>query len=857
MTQSARLGGWYRRTTSSSFRLLASGLLASSLLGIAAGVAQSLLHWHLHLPGHSAFIWLAFLATAPLAARRHGSALVAAISGTTVVLLWPGMTPVDTAALFIYPFTGLLIDLAFGRLANRFADALLVALVGGLAFTAASVIHAQWFLAHRPGAGLAVFAAYHLVFGIAGGALGAGLLPALRHLSHRQGALGATFLAVLALTGMRRARAAVEQLGTIVVTGHGARQYPGPGLIWSVSAREIAASGAVNLAQVLALVPGVHLRLAAQGVPRVDIWGLRTRQIKLLINGVPVNSPYDGNFDPSLIPAGDIEKIVVTTGDSSVLYGTGAMGGVINIITRSGSAGGWKGGIDAEGGSGNYRRGAATLSGGGRGWSSFFMVDHQSRDSFPMSSGWTPTTLQDGGQRQNSASQSNMLYAHSRFAAGPSGQVGLTVRRTTAAYGIPPSAFDNTTDPFANKPNYERIENLVDSLYQVSGLYVPTGPFRFRGWVYATDWHENDNRYDSPTYSSISDPTLKGTYLLYLAAHTKGLHLQPLLTLSSNQRLVLGLDSQTADWTEQGVIRDVSSAGGGGGGGGGGPQHFGLRHVDTARTVRTSSLIAEYALDPAPRVALTIGASENRQRRDVGPDQTIPGYDVAVQYRWTGDTTLKASAGRKVQFPTLQELYDPTSGNPDLSAQTVNVYQAGIDRTWSAHLDSSATLFFLDTHGFIEKDQRTDLYANFEHYRMDGVQLHVDVQPTDDLSLSVSYTYLNARNRASGSSVDQLQYRPRHQLTLQATYRPTQRVTLFAAGYYVADQVYYAKRGPAQKASLANYVVADFRVGYAFTGYVTGYVGARNLFDRNYMQSYGYPAPGRVVYAGISTRFNL
>lgn len=153
-------------------------------------------------------------------------------------------------------------------------------------------------------------------------------------------------------------------------------------------------------------------------------------------------------------------------------------------------------------------------------------------------------------------------------------------------------------------------------------------------------------------------------------------------------------------------------------------------------------------------------------------------------------------------------------------------------------------------------DQRTNTFANFNHYRMDGAQFHVDIQPTANLTLRLNYTYLNAKN-LGGGGVDQLQYRPRHQLALQATYRPTRKLTVYAAAYDLADQVYYAKHGPAQKSFLSNYLILNLHISYAFTGALVGYVGARNLLDRNYMQSYGFPAPGRIVYAGISTIFKL
>ena len=57
----------------------------------------------------------------------------------------------------------------------------------------------------------------------------------------------------------------------------------------------------------------------------------------LLLDGVPFNSAFDQQFDPTLIPVENIARIKVTKGPSSVLYGQGGLGGVINIITKKGT----------------------------------------------------------------------------------------------------------------------------------------------------------------------------------------------------------------------------------------------------------------------------------------------------------------------------------------------------------------------------------------------------------------------------------------------------------------------------------------------------------------------------------------
>lgn len=92
-------------------------------------------------------------------------------------------------------------------------------------------------------------------------------------------------------------------------------------------------------AQIIAEIPGVDLRAnmaTPGGVNTTRIWGSTASQVLILLDGIPLNSSWDGVYDLSLLPAEAIERIEVQKGGSSALYGSAAVGGVINIITKKG-----------------------------------------------------------------------------------------------------------------------------------------------------------------------------------------------------------------------------------------------------------------------------------------------------------------------------------------------------------------------------------------------------------------------------------------------------------------------------------------------------------------------------------------
>jgi vitamin B12 transporter len=134
------------------------------------------------------------------------------------------------------------------------------------------------------------------------------------------------------------------------------------GTVREVTAEEIQNKDARTLDQALQLLPGVEIRTGAGGIPRIDIHGFRSRHVLLLLDGVPLNSTYDGQFDPAIIPTENIAKIKVSYGTSSVLYGQGGLGGVINIITKKGTKG-IKGRASGEVGSGASRLGRFNMGG--------------------------------------------------------------------------------------------------------------------------------------------------------------------------------------------------------------------------------------------------------------------------------------------------------------------------------------------------------------------------------------------------------------------------------------------------------------------------------------------------------------
>jgi outer membrane cobalamin receptor len=225
-------------------------------------------------------------------------------------------------------------------------------------------------------------------------------------------------------------------------------------------------------------------------------------------------------------------------------------------------------------------------------------------------------------------------------------------------------------------------------------------------------------------------------------------------------------------------------------------------------------------------------------------------WDVAA------GTRLRASAARKVRFPTLVQLYDERDGNPALEPETAFTWEAGVERRWDSGAAVGLVGFLTRASDFIERLDDTRRFENQERYEIAGVELTGEARPGERLTLRAAYAWLHAEDRSAASGRDRLQYRPRHTLSLQAGYAFPFGLSAHATALALLDQVHYSGEPPVQRAELGDYGIVDVRLQQRMgTAPAWAYLGADNLLDEAYEQSYGLPQAGRVIYGGLEVRY--
>ena len=629
----------------------------------------------------------------------------------------------------------------------------------------------------------------------------------------------------------------VYQLGEVVVSATSAAGVESIGTVRTLGRADLEAGGAVTLDEALALVPGLQVRTGGAGTPRIDIRGLRTRHVLLLLDGIPISDSYDGQFDPTTVPVEHIERIKITTGGGSLLYGPGGNGGVINIITRAGVRE-LEGSLATGVREGDAYRGELAVSAGTERWRFFAAGSSQSRDGYPLPSSFDATAAENGGTRDNSDEKRRNLFASARYEHSERTRAGLSFNRIDGEHGVPPVTNYDKNDPFANKAKYDRQDDVSGYGLQAAVDHQINTRLGLTGWAYLNRLDTEDNRYDDATYSAQA---ANGASRTAASTSIAGTSLQLKRRTTATGLATVGLLAESHGWDADGF--QVSKNG--------------AKSFDESRDPRLFSAALQYEAWPALGLAMTASAGYSRQDRDdAAGDGDFTGL-VGASYQASPATRVKASWARKVRFPSIRQLYDTSSGNPGLEAERTTHYEMGVQQQLGASTMVTADLFRIDADGFIEKDGDAP-YLNYEELRLQGVEVAGETRVRGNAVVRASYAFLRSEDRSPGSEREELQYRPRHTVGLESSYRFAFGLAPHLSVIHVAGQYTYDndKQPPLQKRRIDDYTVVDLRLRQELAAdRVALHVGIANLLDTEYEQSYGLPRPGRTLSAGLRCGF--
>ncbi len=609
--------------------------------------------------------------------------------------------------------------------------------------------------------------------------------------------------------------------------------------------------------EILETVPGLNVVQTggAGGYTTVFVRGTNANHVKVLIDGIDVNDPAsaNGTFDFGQLLAGDIERIEVLRGPQSGLYGSDAIGGVISITTKKGE-GPAKITAFAEGGSFGTLNSSLGVRGAQEQVNYSFNIQRQSVGSLPV----TPPELVPPGVPINNNSYQNLTFS-SKVGAQLNDIFGVNLvgrytesrqRFTTDDFGLPYGfAFSSPNarqDYQRDKQSYVRGEttaNLFDG--------------RFKNWfgvshMRSDTWAKPGDQ--TPTFFSNGyQPPYQ-----YIGERTK-LDWRSEFEVVSGHKLIAGAETQR-DWLTIPMLDPSQTA--------------------TAAAYTNDAGYVEYVGNFFDRFFIAANARRDRNSQ-FGSHNTFriaPSFHVP----WT-DTVLKASYGTGFKAPTLNQLYVSYPAffyfaNPRLQPEQSRGFDVGFEQPLlDDRFRFGATYFRNRIKDLIntqfDPTTFTSTLVNLGSGKTYGVEAFAQARVMDQLTIRADYTYTVARDASpiaataaaiqteilrqmvEGTPQPDLLRRPRRKASLQATWKPVDKLSLSASVVRVSSWIDGSRDFSIPRLRAPGYMLVNIAGAYELVEGVTATARVDNLLNKQYQNPTGFRAPGLGAYAGLRVTY--
>lgn len=593
-----------------------------------------------------------------------------------------------------------------------------------------------------------------------------------------------------------------------------------PVAVTVIRGTELRERGILTIAEALRSVPAASVVTTNSYGSQTSLFlrGGQSNYVKVLIDGVPQNVP-GGAYDFANLTTDNIERIEVVRGPASVLYGSDAVAGVVQIFTRDGG-GPTHASVGARGGT--YGSGAldATLSGG------------DGRASYALS---VSRFSSDGLDSINNQFRNDVFSARARLQPDRATDAALTVRYGDALYHFPRDYRGVVVSN--NQHQLERGPSVGLDLGHVFSDRVDgrlTAVWHRANYLYAIG--KNDSA-DTTTF-----PYASSDWITRLGLDARGN-----VRLLARDALTLGT-----------ALEREAMAG---------------TTLDGSRSRTNGAIYLQAVSSPARPVHMTIGARlEDNERFG-----TYLTYRAGASARLAEGVRAIASVGTGFKEPSFFENYATgfVRGNPDLRPEHSRSWEAGLEYRAPGRVVLRGTYFgqrFVDMIDYNATPAAGEPnYSNVAGASADGVELGAQLMPDARFTVSASYTYLSATVTRSGfdsssgallAAGQPLVRRPKHSAWLDFTYAAVHRGTVSLAVAYVGERQDRDFSSPSSpRVPLPSYVRLDCAAeldvvvprggtpGFAISGRV------ENLLDHAYEEVKNFPARRRAIFVGGELRF--
>ncbi|MDR2764220.1 MAG: TonB-dependent receptor [Tannerella sp.] len=542
--------------------------------------------------------------------------------------------------------------------------------------------------------------------------------------------------------------------------------------------------------------------VGSSGAGSITLRGTGTgNELLVLIDGHPQYMGIMGHHMADAYVASDVERVEVIRGPASILYGSNAMGGVINLITRKQEAEGWN--VNGRVMYGSYNTQKYQASAGwkeGR-FSGLISINHDRTD----------------GHRKNQFDQ-DRKNARFHITNGYT-KLGYQLSDRFHVWGdVSLASFETQSPGPAAEPLFDNVANILRGVASVTleNTYEKTnGAFKV---FYNFGDHKIDDGYSnggtpSPFHFRSND-------------HNYGITWYQAFRFFEGNLLTAGLDYKNFGGRAWDAFKDKTTKD--------------RIWADTSLYEIAGYLVMQQTLFEK----LTLNAGIRLENSEQFGHEWIP--QAGLAYRPFRHTVFKASVSKGFRSPNIQDLYylaGWAGHNPDLKPERMNNFELSLgqylpDRRLSAELtwftSKGSNIIIADwSNGYPPTKYNSGAFKN------SGVEFSLNWNVLKNLRLHGNYSFLH---------MDKIiEYSPEQQIYLSASYR-WKKWGASVSYHYVKG----LHNNTEEIDSKVSYGLLDAKCSYRPLTWLDLFVKGENLTDRAYQTRFDYPMPGITVFGGIS-----
>lgn len=540
----------------------------------------------------------------------------------------------------------------------------------------------------------------------------------------------------------------------------------------------------------------------------VFLRGSNSKHVLALLDGIRLNdaSTPNAQYDFGLDLLGGLERLEILRGPASTVYGSDAVGGVVNMLPRRGGADAFEPFWEIAAGRFDTRRALVGAAGAMGGFEYGVSGDWFATDGHDLVPERIATHTGDPDGAEIYA-----LTASARHDAGVLAFDALIQLRSASA----------EFDTFSGGPNFDLraddpdLENESDQRVWRVGAEMQAArqlTLRLSGGQVRADRSETDGGFE--TSSADSTRTFADAVARYASEST---------------RVTAGLSFEHNEIDTRPQFADP---------------------LNTDESQYAAYVLGQFDLTPALTASAAVRLDDYE---NFGAHAT---YSAGLVYR-AGPARLFASYGEAFKAPSLSERFEVSFfniGNPNLAPETSRSWEIGADVDIGDRVRAGGSLYTTRISDLIEYDFLALQNVNIGKAEIDGAEAYIEAQPAPWLTLRAEYAWSDARN-GDGAVLSR---RPEHAWRLEGRVQPTARLSLIAAWDHLGERVDVAYNDAGQFVSSAGTADA-FDLGalaatFDLDARVQLFARIDNVTDEKYEQPLAFAGRPRAALIGVRAR---